>query len=947
MRTKDLILLLIASCLLFPFTPAFSQLQVTESSNAQALAQKLVGNGVIISNAVVTQPTNAVPTGFFTNLGNTGINIDSGIVLTNGKSKSNFALNRFGVDGNGVNPAQSRLASTNLGLPGDADLSNAVGIPIAELHDAVILEFDVLPLGDTLTFRYCMSSEEYAPLYVCTYNDAFALLLSGPGITGQKNLAVVPGTNLPVTITNVNDVQGASCPNNPQYYVSSTTNPWLVHDGHTTVFTAKSDVQPCQTYHLKFVVADRTDLVWDSGVFIEAGSLNSDPVHIDSQTPLNESGAPYVAEGCHTSSIHLCRNAKRPYPQTVNLTFGGNAINGVDLQTISSSYVIPAYDSFVSVPVVPIADFIPEGIEHFWVYISSSGCGSSTYNFDSIDIEIRDINMLLVDPGDSAKACPHIGLQLFAEAGYTQYWWTGAGLNNSNIWNPVATPMNSITNYICTAMTGNCIASDSILVKLKTSSLVNKVDVLCHNGTNGQITVAAQNWDNSLEYAINNQPFQSSPVFSNLPVGNYVIKFRDSTCIDSMTVDIVQAFPDLQFTTITTAATCSISPDGTITVNASGGNGNYSYALDGGIYQLQNLFNVVGGYHLVSVKDANGCIDQHSVFVTDTNTININAGPDSLICEGTSITLAATSNASTYSWSPASTLNNATLLNPVATPTSNTMYILTALDGRCTKKDSTFISLRAAPVGNAGIDSTICIGGTIQLHGSGGISYQWSPATYFVTAANIKDPVVKPLTTTTYSLIVTDNFQCKSVIPAKVKISVTPTVKIFAGRDTVISFGQPVQLHAIELSGNNVTQYNWAPTTFLDNATISNPVATPNRDMVYTVTGITPAGCLATDDVVIKVYQGPEIYMPTAFTPNADGKNDVLHATIVGMKELHYLQIFNRWGQLVFSTQNSRAGWDGKSLGIEQPSGVYVWMAEAVDINGKKVFRKGTVTIIR
>ena len=108
-----------------------------------------------------------------------------------------------------------------------------------------------------------MSSEEYNPLYVCSYNDAFALLLSGPGIIGKKNLALVPGTNLPVTITNVNNVTAppASCINNPQYYVDNTANTWFTHDGHTKLFIAKSEVQPCQTYHLKFVIADRDDHV--------------------------------------------------------------------------------------------------------------------------------------------------------------------------------------------------------------------------------------------------------------------------------------------------------------------------------------------------------------------------------------------------------------------------------------------------------------------------------------------------------------------------------------------------------------------------------------------------------------------------------------------------------------------------------------------------------------
>lgn len=937
-------------CCLFLFfaTDCFSQLQINQSQNAQDLAHKLVGDGVIISNATLTS-SNIIATGFFYNLGGTNIGIDSGIALTNGRAKSDFRNNLIGLDGDGSFPASniSKRASADLGLPGDQDLANATGIPYNNLYDAVTLEFDVVPLGDTIQFKYVLSSEEYTYSTVCVYNDAFALLLSGPGISGQRNLAIVPGTNLPVTITNVNNIP-AGCINNPQYYIDNTSNVYFTHDGHTAVFTAKSEVQPCQVYHLKFIIADRGDHIWDSGVFIEARSLSSDPVHIDNQTPLNQNNLPYVAEGCHTSSIHIIRNAKKPYPQTVNLSFGGTAINGVDVAMIASSYTIPADDSVVSVPIIPIADFIPEPNENLKIYVSSGSCSINGVYLDSIGIEIRDINLLLIDPGDTAVICRDGSVQFFAEAGYLAYKWIGPALNDPALENPVAIPPSSGINYICTATAGNCIAQDSVFVKWKTISLVSKTDIYCQNGTNGQITVAGTGWQNPVSYSINNQPYQSSSSFSNLSAGTYSIKLKDLTgCIDSIMVTLVQVFPNLDITTATTAASCNVDPDGTITITPTGGSGIYSFSIDGTAYQTNNVFVLPGGNYTVYEKDANGCLAQKPVTIALVNSIIVDAGADTIICEGTSYTIPATGNADSYLWSPAATLNNPSILNPVAGPSLSTQYFITASLGRCTKKDSVTINIRPAPVANAGADINICFGKTIQLHGSGGLSYQWTPATYFTTASNISDPSLKPQYSISYYLSVKDIYQCQSLKTDAVKVNVTPAVKLFAGRDTAIAIDQPLQLKVVELNNSGVNQYSWSPASFLNDSHLANPVAVLQYDMVYTVTGKTPDDCEGSDEIKVKVYQGPEIYVPKGFTPNGDGLNDKLKAIPVGMKEFHYFHIYDRWGQIIFSTKDPSRGWDGKINGIDQQNGTYIWMAEAVDFKGNAVLRKGTITIVR
>ncbi|MBL7747046.1 MAG: gliding motility-associated C-terminal domain-containing protein, partial [Chitinophagaceae bacterium] len=95
------------------------------------------------------------------------------------------------------------------------------------------------------------------------------------------------------------------------------------------------------------------------------------------------------------------------------------------------------------------------------------------------------------------------------------------------------------------------------------------------------------------------------------------------------------------------------------------------------------------------------------------------------------------------------------------------------------------------------------------------------------------------------------------------------------------------------------------------------------------------------------VYKGPEIYVPSGFTPDGNGLNDMLRPIPVGIKEFRFFRLFNRWGQLVFTTPDPRRGWDGRINGVPQPSGTFIWMAEAIDYKGNLITRKGTVTIIR
>ncbi len=918
-----------------------AQLNVVTESNAQALVQKLLGPGITVSNVTLTGHRDMA--GIFHNISGTNIGIDSGIVLTNGRAETKSAT-IIGVNWDGSKTALQVNAHNIMNFPGDPDLSAIVG---DVTNDACVLEFDFVPLGDSIRFNYVFSSEEYTDFSCSEFNDVFAFFISGPGITGLKNIALIPGTNLPVTINNINE---KSCALFPQYFINNESNKFFTHNGHIKVFTAKERVVPCQTYHLKLAIADVSDWDLDSGVFLEAGSLSSNAISIQNSTQVDPSNNFYLVEGCSTGSFKIKRPNAESSPLDVALSYAGTATNGVDMQLLPSTVTIPANQTEVVVNVIPIIDNIPEGIELIKIYaLAGPGCGSNTPT-DSTVIQIRDYDTLGIIP-DTARICKNTSIQLTAYNTYTSYQWdANPTLSSLTIRNPIATPVNEFTTYYCTSTEGTCHGRDSAFVQWKTLDLVSKTEVNCKDAATGEIQVdGGVEWTAPVEYAFENGPWQAGNIFTGLPIGIYKVTIRDVTgCIDSILVPITQLYPDFLISdTIIQKASCSGSADGSVTINLSGGKNPYQYSLDGINFQSSNVFNLAAGNYTVFVKDNNNCTNSQAVFIPLNNIVTVDAGLDKTICEGKSTPLNTTSNANSFAWLPAIALDNTSLQNPVANPVSTIKYYVTATTGICNKVDSVIVFVNPAPTPNAGPDSTICFGRNIQLSGSGGVSYFWSPAST-LNNNRLQNPTTINLPGgVTYSLHVVDANGCNSLKKDEVVITVTRQAIVDAGRDTVLAIGQPVQLNAIDINQVGFTNYQWLPAYGLNNAYIANPVSVLDKDIIYTIEARTAIGCLATDKIKIQVYKGPDIYVPNAFTPNGDSRNDILRAIPVGIKDFHYFRIYNRWGNLVFSTTNPANGWDGRIKGTGQPTGTYVWVAEGIDYTGKYVQRKGSVIVIK
>jgi len=277
-QRKFILFLSLAKFILLYSICANAQMTVTDASSLLYTPQSLIsnvflGSGVQITNISFSGDSTAI--GYFNN-GSTSVGINSGIVMTTGSVESSSGiLGTTGCDKTGID-----FASTdNLNFASDPDLATLTNI---SQHDLAVYTITFIPTSDTLRFRYCFGSEEW-PEYACSpYNDIFGFFISGPnpsgGLYASKNIAAIPGTIFPVAINNIHPANPIySCPAiYTQYYINNDlSNNEPSYDGLTRVFTAEVVVIPCQTYTIKLAIADISDGVFDSGVFLEANSFST------------------------------------------------------------------------------------------------------------------------------------------------------------------------------------------------------------------------------------------------------------------------------------------------------------------------------------------------------------------------------------------------------------------------------------------------------------------------------------------------------------------------------------------------------------------------------------------------------------------------------------------------------------------------------------------------
>jgi gliding motility-associated-like protein len=349
--------------------------------------------------------------------------------------------------------------------------------------------------------------------------------------------------------------------------------------------------------------------------------------------------------------------------------------------------------------------------------------------------------------------------------------------------------------------------------------------------------------------------------------------------------------------------------------------------------------------YIVNLND-NGCINNDTVLVRVTDRVDLLVMADTTICTGDTIQLRVRSDAFSYSWSPANQLLNPLVADPFATARTNTTYTVKANIGSCSTTGSVTVFTVNYPIANAGGDTMICFNTSARLFATtNASSFHWKVAPG-LPQTDVLQPLVAPLQTTAYVLSAFDTKGCPKPGVDTVVVTVLPPIRPFAGNDTTAVLDQPLQLTA-----TGGASYLWSPANGLSAANVADPVALYNEtfnQIRYKVVVFNEANCRDSAFVTVRVFNtGPTVFVPTAFTPNADGKNDILKPIAAGMKQINFFQIYNRWGQLVFSTQVEGQGWDGTLNGVAQTTGTYVWWVKAIDYKGLPYFKKGHVTLIK
>ena len=340
-----------------------AQITVSGGQTAQQLADQLAGPNITVTNAQLTG--GGVASGNFSGT-NTNLGFDSGVVLSTGNVTSSEG------------PNDETDSGENLNEPGTAQMTALVAT--ANSFDAVTLEFDFEVQSSLIQFNYVFASEEYpeyAPPNNSGFNDVFAFYISGPGITGEENIALVPNSTSPVTINNINPVT------NSQYYVDNTNGPDVQFDGFTTILEAKrSNLTPCETYHLKLVIADGGDGLYNSAVFLQENSLVQGIVDVQTQTVNADNIA---LEGCIPASFTFSYDDISNQDRIINYIVGGSAVNGVDYQFVDSSMTIVAGDTSATIYIDAFSDGLTEGQESIYIIYQPAACADYDTAFLYID----------------------------------------------------------------------------------------------------------------------------------------------------------------------------------------------------------------------------------------------------------------------------------------------------------------------------------------------------------------------------------------------------------------------------------------------------------------------------------------------------------------------------------------------------------------------------------
>ncbi len=849
----------------------------------------LLGEGVEVFNVQFNGstgvPCNAI--GTFSGGGATnGIGITNGIVMATGGIAQ-------------AHPSATGVATQSTCSPYSATTPlHALAPANTSVNDVACLEFDFICRSDSINFRYVFASEEY-PGYVCSsFNDIFGFFLTGIAPSGMPfsfyndyNIALIPGTD-PPQIVSINTVNGGTAAGtatpcvltNTNYFISNPSN--SSYGGCTTVLTAKAKVMPCQTYHIKLVIADLGDGSYDSGVFLEANSLVSNGISAHFTQAANPQNPTNVYEGC-CATIDLSRPQGRPNPVTLNVSTSGTATNGADYQAINQTMAFPANTNSFNIEICPFMDGLVEGSESVMVVLTPEDGCPDTVHFTILDTDPIAVNAEVVEPLDATTRNVTLRANITGGMPNRNVTWTNVGTGEIRTGEEVNVPTTiSNTGVVAPNTLWACrvedfcynVADDTVCVAImRNFAALYRDTMLCAGEQYKLIVLGADSvrWYYNDDYLGNNNP---DSLYITIREGiNHVYTdsyrfFNGQWWYDRDSVLIVGvALPDVEVT----ANRTEICPGETVTLTATGVT-NFSW--DGG-----NTFNTNSSHTytldtttmlvVYGTTQAAGCPGSDSILIVvdKVPTITITSGGD--ICGGGEVELSVTTDATTFSWT--STPTDPTLADQIhsgtifVSPSVTTTYTVNATFGVCNNTESKVVSVEPMPE---------AIG------------------------------------------------------------EVTPQT---------VSLGN-MQVTFVDHSRHSDTRLWVFPDgTTRDTKEVEYVIDDDIDTLAVTLIAYNPYYC--TDTTVVYAYvDHSTLWIPNAFMPDETANNrfEVKMNAIYD----YYIKIYDRAGHLMFESTNPEEHWDGRNRSGEKcPQGAYVYFIsihKAVPPHEQLTY-SGTVLIIR
>lgn len=579
-----------------------AQLTVDDTYTPQQLIEDvLIGQGVQISNVQYTG--NSEARGYFDG-SDSNIGLSEGVIISTGKA----------TDAEGPNGTPLSDGGTEFNGSGDPVLTDISG-STAGTFDAAIIEFDFVPSSDTVQFRYVFASNEYMFYVGAGVNDVFAFLISGPGIVGEENVALIPGTNSPVTIEDVNAVSNA------QYYVDNENPPGetVEYNGFTTVLTASAVLTPCETYHIRLAIADGGDWAFDSAVFLEAGSFTSPSVSLNAESSFSASQSEEVLiEGCSSMNLEFERSAPYDEPLSVGLEFSGTATNGTDISNLPTEVNFAAGESTATLSFDVLDDGMAEGTETMTIALEQlNPCASGPPTSVSFFIEDPEPMSLQLSP-DVSFVCPQeYEIEAVVSGGYPvyEYNWSDGLPSEPNV---TVAPISSTSYFLTVTDTCGFTATGDVTVTLgnyQPPEVSVSGTIVC-NGDDAELTAVVTGGMGQIQYLWNGAPGQQTYVFSPTEDTPVSVEVTDSCGLSAsaetiVTVDEVNPSFTQQLVR-NDAIEFENTTENTQSVLWDFGDGN-----TGTSEEPTHTFEEPGDYTvLLTVTNRNGCTDTISQEVT-------------------------------------------------------------------------------------------------------------------------------------------------------------------------------------------------------------------------------------------------------------------------------------------------------------------------------------------